>query len=587
MKASSYIISFLQKQGSDKIFSLSGGMITHLEDSVFLNTEMKLVSMKHEQAGAFAAEGFSRVSEHSGVAMGTSGPGATNMITGIASAFFDSIPVLYITGQVNISEITPEHSGVRQTGFQETKIIPIVTPITKYATQIQDIKHLRYELEKAYFIMNHGRKGPVLLDIPMDIQRMEVDPDELESYFNSSEYIATLPKTSNQTDLIKIRELLQNAKRPLVLIGGGIRLANATTVLEKFLNISHIPVVASLMGIDSIDHSYGGYIGMIGSYGIRRANIAVTHADILLVLGSRLDIRQTGAKRIDFARNATIIHIDIDESELGHNVGNTTIRIQKDVNQFLTEIIDTDLEFPRYEPWHTELSELSKLLPVFNSKINSEGFLNPNYICSRFNELATSSTVFVNDVGQNQMWSSQSISITKGQRLLNCGGLGSMGFSLPTSIGASFVPGVDRVISINGDGGFQMNMQELETIAHHNLPIGIIVMNNESLGMVREFQDTYFEGRTVGTVLGYSCPNLEKIANAYSIPFFLIHDLQTLDSVLVEVAKLIGPYLIDIRISPKSLVEPKILFGNSIDNQSPILSDITKDQISLIFQNHV
>ncbi len=564
-------------------------MITHLEDSTFLNKEMTLVSMKHEQAAAFAAEWYARVSWSTWVAMGTSGPGATNLITGIASAYFDSIPVLYITGQVNVSEITPENSWVRQTGFQETKIIPIVTPITKYASQIQDVAMLRYELEKAFFLMNHGRKWPAVLDIPMNIQRTDIDPENLISYFDSEEYKNLHNTWTLSIDagiLDQTKGLLINAKRPLILVWWGVRISWSVEKLAQFLELSHIPIVTSLMGIDSVDHSYDWYVGMIWSYGVRHANITLNQADVLLVLWSRLDIRQTGVKRDDFARNATIIHVDIDKNELGYTLPNSEVQICLDLVKFLTSLIEQDGWYPSYDSWYQEIHELSDLLPIFQEKEN-QWYLHPNYVCSRLSEIATPSTIFINDVWQNQMWASQSVKVIDKQRLINCWGLWSMGFSLPASIGAIFVPDVDRVISINGDGWFQMNIQELETIRYHKLPIGIIVMNNQSLGMVREFQDTYFDGRNVWTVLGYSCPNLEKIAQAYDLPFFRIWDIETLDKTFQNVQKIDWPYMIEVIISPKSLVEPKILFWNALDDQSPLLSDETKAKISIIFQKHV
>ncbi len=582
MKVSDYIISFLQLKGSTTLFSLSWWMITHLEDSTFLNPEMQLVSVKHEQAGAFAAEGYTRVSGRSGVAMGTSGPGATNMVTGIASAYFDSIPVLYITGQVRTDELTPEGSWVRQTGFQETKIIPIVTPITKYAKHVGDISELRYELEKAYFLMHSGRKWPAVLDIPMNIQRLEINPEELPSFYTSSEYLAaSSPQSSMEDFSIQVQGIiqdLQNAKRPIILVWWWIQLASAQEDLSKFLEKSHIPVVSSLMGIDSVSHNYPWYIGMIGSYWVRHANITLSHADIVLVLWSRLDLRQTGAMKSEFAKKAKIIHIDIDSSELGYNIQHTHVQIHADISSFFDIVNKSTDQYPSYDPWYDVIQNLKKLLPPYSSKVLYE-YIHPNYFFDRLTEIMPEWTVYVNDVGQNQMWSSQMLRLKKGDRLLNSWGLGSMGFSLPAALWASFAPWIKKVVSINGDGWFQMNIQELETISSRNLPIGIIILNNKSLGMVREFQDTYFDGRNIGTVIWYSCPDLSLIAQAYRMPYYRIETPDDIDGIFLQIQDINTPYILEVMISNKAIVEPKILYWNTMDKQSPALSPDLEEKI--------
>lgn len=583
MKAADYIISFLKEQASTTIFSLSGWMITHLEDSVFLNPETTLVSVKHEQAGAFAAEWYTRVSWVSWVAMGTSGPGATNMITGIASAYFDSIPVLYITWQVRTDELTPSDSRVRQTGFQETKIIPIVTPITKYASHIEDIALLRYELEKAYFLMHSGRKWPAVLDIPMNIQRLDIDPVALISFYDSEEYVnyKKIDWITLDISIDTLIEDIKNAKKPIILIWGGIRLSWSYSILAQFLGKSHIPVVASLLGIDAVDHTYDGYIGMIGSYGLRHANILLTEADLVIVLGSRLDIRQTGAQKEKFAKQAKIIHVDIDPAELGYSVKHTQTKINTDVKNFLNILNSSEIQYPDYSYWYMIIARLTALLPTYPDT-SLHGLIHPNYFFARLTEIMPEWTIYVNDVGQNQMWSSQSLKLKNWDRLLNSGWLGSMWFSLPSALGAVFAPWVKKVVSLNGDGGFQMNIQELETISSRHLPIAVVVMNNKSLGMVREFQDTYFEGRNIGTVIGYSCPDLSLIAEAYRMPYFCIEHPEDINTIFSQIQSIEGPYILEVMISNKAIVEPKILYGNTLDKQSPELSPEMEQEIQNI-----
>lgn len=584
MKASDYIISFLAEKESNTIFSFSGGMITHLEDSVFLSSWSKLISVKHEQAGAFAAEWYTRVSGHTWVAMATSGPWATNLVTGIASAYFDSLPVLYITGQVRTDELTPVHSWVRQTWFQETKIVPIVKPITKYASHIEDISRLRYELEKAYIFMHTGRKWPVLLDIPMNIQQLDIDPTTLPSYYESDEYKAFV-KEEFILDIEEIADIIQeiqSAKRPIILVGWWVQSSGAQKILSIFLERTHIPVVASLMGIDVVDHDYPWYIGMIWSYGVRCANILLSHADLIIVLGSRLDLRQTGAMKNEFAKNGKIIHIDIDKSELGYNVKHTQTRIHANVKDFLNLINSQDVTYSKFSDWYTIIKKVKTLLPIYSTTSLHE-YIHPNYFFSRLTEINPAGTIYVNDVWQNQMWSSQSLRLKKWDRLLNSGWLGSMWFSIPVALGWAYAPWVNAVISINGDGWFQMNMQELETISSRNLPIWIVIMNNKSLGMVREFQDTYFEGRNIGTVIGYSCPDLSLVAKTYRMPYFKIEKAEDIDRVFPNISKVKWPYILEVIISGKAIVEPKMMYWDTLDKQSPVLPSETEKIIQELF----
>lgn len=273
---------------------------------------------------------------------------------------------------------------------------------------------------------------------------------------------------------------------------------------------------------------------MIGSYGVRHANIVLTQSDLLIVLGSRLDIRQTGAKKSEFAHRARIIHVDIDESELGYTIPQTHLQVHAPLSHFFESLHTMDISYPDLTPWYKSITESKPLLPEYSSEKNGE-YIHPNYFFHRLSELTDAGTIWVNDVGQNQMWSSQSLVLKNGDRLLNSGGLGSMGFSLPTAIGSCFASDIKSVISINGDGGFQMNIQELETISYHHLPVGVVVLNNKSLGMVREFQDTYFDGRNIGTVLGYSCPDLERIAYAYKMSYFCIEFPSDIDGVFASI----------------------------------------------------
>ncbi|MFA5916789.1 MAG: thiamine pyrophosphate-binding protein [Candidatus Gracilibacteria bacterium] len=583
MKTSDYIINFIEKQGTNCIFSMSGGMITHLEDSIFLNNNLKLISLKHEQSSAFAAEGYARSTGKMGVAMGTSGPGATNMITGIASAFYDSIPVLYITGQVNTNEIT-QNLNIRQTGFQEADIVSISKKITKFSYQIKKSEEIRYILEKSFFLANHGRKGPILLDIPMNIQKEEINENDLISFFDSEEYnnfvkILNYDKNINYLEIIN---LFKKSTKPIILVGGGVKFIKNKNYIKDLSERFNIPIVSSLMGLDSINHDFKNYIGMIGSYGNREANISLMNSDLILVLGSRLDIRQTGADKNKFIENKTIIHVDIDKNELGYNIKKTQFKINQDLDVFLETLLDfinnNNISLDFYK-WKTKTLKIKEIISkTINKKDN--GFHNPSYILGILSKGIKKEKIIVNDVGQNQMISSTVFNLNSNDEMLNSGGLGSMGFSLPTSIGASISNKDKFIISVNGDGGFQMNIQELESIKYHNLPILIIILNNNSLGMVREFQDSYFEGRNIGTVIGYSCPNFKKIAKAYGIDYFKIGK-GNFKGILKKCSGINKPTILEIEQNPKSSIT-KVMFGNTIDNQSPELDDKIKNKIKIL-----
>lgn len=583
MLVSDAIIKFLEDKGINTIFSLSGGMISNLEDSIFRNRKTKLVSVKHEQAWWFAAEWFARVSWQTGVAMWTSWPWATNLITSIASSYFDSTPVLYITWQVNTNELT-QNTNNRQTWFQETDIISMVKKITKYAYQIQNIEEIPHILQKAYNIMHNWRKWPVLIDIPMNMQKWEID---YQNHTNTDmPNIQSSISEENISDIItEIVKRTQWKNRPILLIGGGIKISWCKKELNQFSLKYNIPVVSSLMWLDSYDHTLKNYIWMIWTYGNRYANITLANADIVFVLWSRLDIRQTGAQKDNFCRKAEIIHVDIDEYELGYTVKHTWVKIHMGLKDFFEEIAKHSLTIN----WANRLAKLVKikeLLPTYTQKHDSK-YWDPNYITEKISQYAPSDTIFINDVGQNQMRTSQSLVLKDTQQLLNCGWMWAMGFSLPAAIGAYFAQSTACIVSFNGDGWVQLNLQELETISYHHIPIIIIVYNNSTLGMIREFQDTYLEWRHIGTILWYSCPNLEKIAFAFNLEYKKIDIHSNLDEVFQEIlsSKRSKAIIVEIICSQKSIVIPKIMFWSPIDNQWPYLSESQKETINNILDS--
>ncbi|MCJ7691750.1 MAG: thiamine pyrophosphate-binding protein [Clostridiaceae bacterium] len=525
MKLSDYIVEFLKDNGVTTIFGYQGGAITHFVDSICKADGIRFISNYHEQASAFAAEGYARVSGNIGVCTATSGPGATNLITGIGSAYFDSIPCLYITGQVNTYEYK-RSKEIRQEGFQETDIVSIIGPITKYSTMITDSEKIKFFLEKAIYIAKSGRPGPVLLDLPMNIQRAEINPCELISFYESEEYKKQLKLQVNIEDVSKLIELIKNSKRPIILAGGGIRLAKAERKLEKLIELTGIPVVSTLMGIDSVNHEHKCYIGYMGAYGNRYSNLAVANCDLLIVLGSRLTSRQTSSITGSFAREAKIVHVDIDRNELNIKV-KEDLAIECDLGLFIDNF-NENLSESKYKfdfsSWIDKINLYKKKYPSYQTH-NNINEIDPNEFINRVSEMLNPKSIVCLDIGQNQIWASQSLKLNENQRLLNAGGMGPMGFGVPAAIGAWYAKPNYKIVAITGDGGIQMNIQELQTIAREKIPVKIIIMNNNALGMIRHFQEMYFESNYYGTIDGYSVPDFMRISEAYGIKSLKIIDL--------------------------------------------------------------
>ncbi len=564
IKVSDYLIEFLLSQNINKVFGYVGGAVAHIYHSIGKYEEIEIINSIHEQGAGFAAEGYARVTGKTGVAIATSGPGATNLITSIGSCFFDSIPTLFITGQVNTYEYK-YNQPLRQMGFQEADIVRIVSPIVKYSVMIDRVENVRYELEKAYFLSQHARKGPVLIDLPMDIQRSEIDVESQASFFESHEY-KNLSTQKISSDIDVVVKLLHNSLRPVVLVGGGVRLSNAQTALLHFLKKNSLPVVYSLMGKDVITQEYEYNMGLIGSYGNRYGNLALANSDLILVLGSRLDTRQTGTNLSTFAREAKIVQVDIDADELGSKM-DVAVAICCDAKEFIEKIDRATFTMDTNE-WLKVLKLYKKSFPSLLGIDNNEKI--PNLIVSKIANHLSDEVVCV-DVGQHQMWVAQSLDVKESQRVLFSGGMGAMGFALPCAIGAC-IASAKRTIAIAGDGGIQMNIQELEVIKRRNLPIKIFVFNNHNLGMVRQFQEIYFDKKYLGTVDDYSVPNLVDIVKAYGISSRTIGDIDSMDAELADIFATDAPELINIELKEQmTTVEPKLIVNKPIEDMYPFL----------------
>lgn len=567
MKVSDYIAEFLESQGITCVFELAGGMITHLLDSLYHKEKIKIISMHHEQSAAFAADVFGRVTGLPGVALATSGPGATNLLTGIASCYFDSSPAIFITGQVN----THEQKGskdIRQLGFQETDIVKMALPITKKTFSVTNCEDVPRIFEEAFQLAISGRPGPVLIDLPMNIQRGEVNIYSFDKIKKSAKN--TVDNIAKK-DLDRIIEKLIQAKRPLILAGRGIRSGFVVDEFLQFVEKINIPVVSSLLAVDVLPYNHPLRVGFIGSYGNRWANIALGTCDCLLVLGSRLDIRQTGADVDSFSKDKTIIHIDIEKTEINNRV-KTEIGITADIKDFLNQINETitERDFLYKNEWLNTISELRLKWPDIKELNNIEG-INPNVFVHTLSEKAKQVKYFIADVGNHQMWTAQSLELSKEQLFITSGGMGAMGFALPAAIGATIASNNSNTVVIAGDGGFQVNIQELQTIVSNKLPIKIIVLNNNCLGMIRQFQDSYFGSRYQSTYWGYSSPDFEKIGKAYGIDSISIKNEDEIENALswlfIDITK---PQLLQVYIDTYTNAYPKMAFGRPITEMEPL-----------------
>ncbi len=557
MKTSDYIVEFLIDKGITDVFGYPGGMVTHLMDS-FSKYADRIAShvTYNEQGAAMAACGYAQASGKTGVAYATSGPGATNLITGICNAYMDSIPIIFITGQVNSFEQKGDNSQ-RQRGFQETDIVSMIRTCTKYAVQVNSAKKVQIELEKAFQIANKGRKGPVLLDIAMDVFRTDMLPEDLEVSWEKNNEL----ELWEAEEFAIIRELLFQAKRPVILIGNG--LLRDENVLRE-LNELNIPVVSSMLAVD-VKSIVDNFYGFIGAYGNRTANFILAKSDLVISFGARLDVRQVGAKRKQFVSNAKLIRIDVDNTELEYKVHDDEVCICRDALETMKSVIDMlKGQACDYENWILTCDKLRGHLEGIDDR-------EPNIIVRNLSQHIPEDSIITTDVGQNQVWVAQSFCFKKGQKALFSGGHGAMGYSLPAAIGACIAKR-QKVYSFNGDGGIQMNIQELQVVSREQLPIKIIVFNNYSLGMIRHFQEMYFGGNYFQTVAdaGYIPPKFQKLADAYDLEYCEIENISDVDKV-VGCLNDNKPALIEVKLSYDTYVFPKLEYGKPNQDQEPLL----------------
>jgi acetolactate synthase I/II/III large subunit len=503
MTVSDYIVACLARLGVGTVFGYQGGNISRLIDSLARAPGVRYVQTYNEQGAAFAANGYARSRGDLGVAIASSGPGALNLINGIADAWFDSVPCLFIAG--DLSRTCDKRGGpIRQNGFQSTDIVSIVKPITKYAVKVKSVEDFAIHFPRAIAAATFGRPGPALLSLPHWLQNAPIDLPEIDLPSLSPPLSGGRKLTPNMI------QALRGARRPLLLVGGGACDAGIRGAVAAFVAKSRLPVVSSLCGLDVIEHDNAAFIGMIGDYGPRCATLAFAAADRVIVLGSRLDERQMNPLN-SWLKNKVVIHVDSDADELDYKSG-SYIPVHMRIEDFLVEI--RDLGLAATGDWLDQLAAWKRHYPTLPDA--SEKY--PHHAIAAISDALPDRTHIFADVGLHQMCVAQSMKLVRGKRLFNSGGLGSMGFALPAAIGSTFATS-RMTLCVSGDGGMQMNLQELQTVARERAPVKIIVVNNHSLGMIRDLQMRICEGRFAGSLDGYVPCDFGKLANAFGIPY--------------------------------------------------------------------
>ncbi|HGJ8219085.1 TPA: acetolactate synthase large subunit [Streptococcus pneumoniae] len=543
---SDLVLETLRDLGVDTIFGYPGGAVLPFYDAIYNFKGIRHILGRHEQGCLHEAEGYAKSTGKLGVAVVTSGPGATNAITGIADAMSDSVPLLVFTGQV-------ARAGIGKDAFQEADIVGITMPITKYNYQVRETADIPRIITEAVHIATTGRPGPVVIDLPKDISALETDfiysPEvNLPSYQPTVE--------PNDMQIKKILKQLSKAKKPVLLAGGGISYAEAATELNEFAERYQIPVVTSLLGQGTIATSHPLFLGMGGMHGSFAANIAITEADFMISIGSRFDDRLTGNPKT-FAKNAKVAHIDIDPAEIGKIIS-ADIPVVGDAKKALQMLLAEPTVHNNTEKWIEKVTKDKNRVRSYDKK---ERVVQPQAVIERIGELTNGDAIVVTDVGQHQMWTAQYYPYQNERQLVTSGGLGTMGFGIPAAIGAKIANPDKEVVLFVGDGGFQMTNQELAILNIYKVPIKVVMLNNHSLGMVRQWQESFYEGRTSESVFD-TLPDFQLMAQAYGIKNYKFDNPETLAQDLEVITEDV-PMLIEVDISRKEQVLPMVPAGKS------------------------
>ena len=556
MKISDYVMEYIASLGVDTVFCVTGGGAMHLNNSLGWSDKLKGVFMIHEQGASIAAEAYARINEGYGACLVTSGPGATNAVTGCVGSFIDSIPVIYISGQAKRADLVGNQK-IRQFGIQEVDIISIVKAYTKYAVQIDSPEKIKYELEKAAFLANDGRPGPVWIDIPLDIQASDVDIDSLESYVPTNNDYSV-----KASDIDKTIEAINKASKPVIVLGHGIRLSHSEDKARELIEYLGFPVLTSWNGVDLIESNHPLYYGRPGAVGQRPANLIEQGADLVITIGTRLNILSTGYNYESFLSNSYHIMVDIDENEMNKKSVNPDLKVVADAGSFIEAILDRKDKISKKDisKWIKHCDELLKKYPVFTDDLTTAEDLVSTYDLVK----AVSDNMNGDDIyqftssGTSVDIAMKVFEIKKGQRAFLSSGLASMGYDIPSSVGSCVASGGKRTVCITGDGSIAMNIQELEVIKRLNLPVKLFVVDNKGYSMIYQSQTGNF-GRLTGCTAddGLTLPDMGKVSEAFGIKSFLIDSPDKLESVVKETLDYNGPALCVVKTDITQKILPK------------------------------
>lgn len=556
MRVADFITNKLYEAGGESVFLVTGGMIMHLTDALYQHEKQKFVCCHHEQSAVMAAEAYGRFTGKLGVAYVTAGPGALNTLTGVVGAYVDSSPCIIVSGQSKVSQAIV--TGPRQFALQGFNTLPIFEKVTKYAVMLNDLSKVRYEVEKCIYLATSHRIGPVWIECPIDIQGAYFDPDNFEGF--------TPPELQESTNDLKkkvdqVVEAIRQSRRPCILGGAGIRLSGAIESFHKLAEKTGIPVMTSRLGMDLIDHSHPLFVGRPGTYGDRAANFTIQNSDLLLNIGCRLGIGLVGYDFQDFARYATKICVDIDEQELNKPSVLPDIAVQTDAKLFLDLLLERlgDYQLDN-NLWREQTQIWKRKYPVDLPEYQQEkDGINSYHFMRRFSEKVSEDAIFLVDTGSCFHVFAQAFQVKFGQRHIITGGLSTMGY-MPGSVGVAAASQGKDVFCITGDGSVQFNIQELQTIIQNNLPVKLIVLNNNGYLLIRLTQNNFQEGRFIGVDKdsGVSCPDMEKIASAYGIKFIRILGIDDLDAKLAELISYQGAVVCEVMTPPNQLLIPRV-----------------------------
>lgn len=555
INGSRMLLKCLENEGVEYIFGYPGGKVIPIYDAMYNEKKIRHILVRHEQCAAHAADGYARATGKTGVCMATSGPGATNLITGIANAYMDSIPIVAITGQVSTPEIGTD-------SFQEADITGITAPITKHNFLVKNIKDLPNVIKEAFYIASTGRPGPVLVDIPSDVQVALID-EQVKGEINLPGYKPTVKGNLKQIKEAAIK--ISHSKKPVIFSGGGVISSNASNLLREFADYAQIPVITSLIGKGAYPENEKLSLGMAGMHGARYANMAFVNTDLIIGIGVRFDDRVTG-KLSEFAKNAEIIHIDVDPAEIGKNV-KVTIPIVGDAKSVLTDLIieykkiSSEKGLTDFSQWLGDIENWKKKYPVYYDK--DIDLVKPGFIIETLHELTKGDAIICTEVGQNQMWAAQYYKVFEPRTFISSGGLGTMGFGLPASIGAQIGRPDKLVFDIAGDGSIQMVSQEFATAAVNKLPIKIILLNNGSLGLVKQWQELFYNERYSQTCIR-GCVDFVKLIEAYGGIGFRVKEKKDVKKAIKDAISIKNLVLIDFWIDPDENVFPFVAPGAAI-----------------------